>query len=132
MAENNAFHYTYKAPTEAERREIADIRRRYTAPNDTEGRLERLRRLDRRVKDRPTMLALVIGVLGMLVFGFGLAMVLEWGLLIVGIVLCAVGALIMTPAYPLYCRCYDRMTKKYGPEILRLSEELLEGNEKAE
>ena len=77
--ENKEFNYTYRAPTEAERREIADIRKQYSAPADTENKLERLRRLDNRVRSLSTAIPLVVGVLGCLIFGLGLTLILQWG-----------------------------------------------------
>lgn len=80
--ENKQFNYTYKAPTEAERREIESIKRQYEEPKTEEGKLEKLRKLNNYVNGLATALSLVAGVLGLLIFGLGLAMVLEWSLLI--------------------------------------------------
>ena len=123
--ENKEFHYTYKAPTEAERREIANIRKQYRAPEDTETNLERLRRLDARVKNLSTMIPLIVGIIGLLIFGLGITMVLQWQLTAGGILVGAMGALIMLPAYPIYRYVLTRLKNKYGAEILHLSEELL-------
>ena len=129
--ENKEFNYTYRAPTEAERREIADIRKQYSAPADTENKLERLRRLDNRVRSLSTAIPLVVGVLGCLIFGLGLTLILQWGQMAFGIVVSAMGVLAMLPAYPLY-RAVLRYTKnKYGPEILQLSQELLGESDEA-
>ena len=121
------FRYAYTAPTEAERREIAAIRREYTSGEDLPP-LERLRLLDGRVKTTPTVLALVLGVVGLLVFGLGLTMVLEWGMPLLGILVMVVGAVPIGLAYPVYLRLLAAGKRKYGAEILRLSDLLL-GNE---
>ena len=119
------FNYTYKAPTEEERREIESIKRQYEEPKTEEGKLERLRKLNNYVNGQATALALVAGILGLLIFGLGLTMVLEWSLLIWGIVVMAVGVPPMAVAYPLYNKILKRNKERYGKEILRLSEELL-------
>lgn len=126
--EQNGFKFTYSAPTEAERREIAGIRQQYEEPEKAaESGLVRLRRLDAFVTGSSTAAGLALGIVGCLVFGLGLAMILEWGMLFLGILTAAVGALPMLLAYPLYRKVLKSNRKKYGPEILRLSEELLQG-----
>ena len=122
---NKEFNYTYKAPTEEERREIESIKRQYEEPKAEEGKLERLRKLNNYVNGQATALALVSGILGLLIFGLGLTMVLEWSLLIWGIVVMVVGVPPMAVAYPLYNKILKRNKERYGKEILRLSEELL-------
>lgn len=123
--ENKEFHYTYKAPTEAQRREIAEIRKKYAAPEDSESKLYRLRRLDARVKNLSTVIPLIIGIVGCLIMGLGMTMVLQWELIIGGILVSAVGVFVMLPAYPVYRYVLKYCKKKYGAEILQLSEELL-------
>ncbi len=122
---NKEFNYTYKAPTEEERREIESIKRQYEEPKTQEGKLERLRKLNNYVNGQAIALALVAGILGLLIFGLGLTMVLEWSLLIWGIVVMVVGVPPMVVAYPLYNKILKRNKERYGKEILRLSEELL-------
>ena len=120
------FNYTYKAPTEEERKEIAGIRRQYEkTPEKSESKLERLRSLDARVKNSAFIFSLTFGVIGCLVFGTGLALALEWGRLFWGIAVGIIGCLPMLLAYPAYKFLLNRNKKKYGAEILKLSEELL-------
>lgn len=123
--ENKQFNYTYRAPTEEERREIESIKRQYEAPKTEEGKLERLRKLNNYVNGLATAVSLVVGVIGLLIFGLGLAMVLEWSLLIWGILVMVVGIPPIAIAYPLYNKILKRNKEKYGKEILQLSEELL-------
>jgi len=122
------FHFKYTAPTEEERKEIDSIRRQYAPREKSESKLERLRRLDALVRNTPTVISLCLGVFGCLVFGLGLTMVLEWSILLWGVIVCAVGCIPMALAYPVYKAVLKRGKEKYGNEILALSEELL--NEK--
>ncbi len=81
--------------------------------------------MDGRVKNAATAWGLSIGIVGCLIFGLGMAMVLEWTLVLDG-VLCGVGGGVLTAlAMPIYKWVLRRNKKKYGEEILRLSEELL-------
>lgn len=126
---NKPFRYKYTAPTEEERKEIDSIRRQYCPQEKTETPLERLRRLDGRVRNTATASALCIGVIGCLIFGLGLTMILEWDILLWGIVCCIVGCVPMIFACPVYRALLKKGKAKYGEEILRLADELLNGKE---
>ena len=126
--ENKRFEYTYEAPTEHQRKEIDAIRRQYMPKQHAQNGLERLRYLDTKVKGGPTAYSLIFGVVGILIFGLGLATVLEWGKMVLGICIAVVGCVPMGLAYPIYTYVLARNKKKYGEEILRLSETLLGEN----
>ena len=127
---SNQFHFKYTAPTEEERKEIDSIRRQYSPQEQTETKMERLRRLDALVKNTAVVWSLVLGVVGCLIFGLGLTMILEWNILLWGIALMVVGSAPMAVAYPVYKWKLNKGKAKYGDEILRLSEELLNESEK--
>ena len=122
---SNQFNYRYTAPTEEERKEIDSIRRQYVPQEKTETKMEKLRRLNSLVKNTAMIWALTLGIVGILIFGIGLTMILEWEILLWGIVLMVVGALPMAIAYPVYGVVLKKYKNRYGDEILRLSEELL-------
>ncbi|MBQ9113513.1 MAG: hypothetical protein IJY05_01165 [Clostridia bacterium] len=127
---NKEFYYTYSAPSETERKEIESIRAQYTEKTVVqETKLEKLRRLNRQVTSAATMIALILGVVGVLIFGGGMSLVLVKGIWIWGVLLGAVGAVVFGVAYPVYRWVFNRNKKKYGAEILQLSEELLRGDE---
>jgi uncharacterized membrane protein len=124
--DDNKFSYTYSAPTEEERREIDSIRQRYVKQErNEESKLERLRKLDGKVRNPATIIALVFGIVGLLTFGLGLTSVLEWNLWTEGIVLMIVGFIPVALAYPIHGLILARNRKKYGDEIIKLTEELL-------
>lgn len=122
---NEEYNYTYAAPSAGERKQIEDIRRQYAPLNAREEKFNKLRELDGKVRGMPTCIALSFGVVGCLIFGLGLACVLEWNIWFVGIALGVLGAGIAMAAYPLYHYTTEKYKKKYGAEILRLSDELL-------
>ena len=125
MENDNKFSYTYSAPTETERREIEGIRRQYKAEDVGENKIERLRRLHSLVVGRATAASLALGVGGILIFGGGMALALEFNMLLPGILLAVVGAVPMAFAYPMYNAEIARGKAKYGEEIIRLSDEIL-------
>ena len=127
---NNQFNFKYTAPTEEERKVIDSIRRQYAPQEHVESKIERLRRLDALVKNTAIIWSLVLGVVGTLVLGLGLTMILEWSIWLWGIVLMVIGSVPMAIAYPVYKLALNKGKAKYGDEILRLSEELLNENEK--
>ena len=122
---SNQFNYTYIAPTEEERKEIDSIRKQYLPKEQSETKLERLRRLNSLVKNSAIIWALTIGVLGCLVFGLGLTMVLEWRVIHWGVLVAVIGCAPMAISYPIYKLVLKKNKARYGEEILRLSEELL-------
>ncbi len=125
MQNNEKFYYSYAAPTEAERKEIDGIRRQYEEKAE-ESKLDKLRRLDKRVKASAAGLALTVGIVGCLVFGLGITMVLEWELPVWGALVALVGGIPTGLAYFVYRMSLRRNKRKYGEEILRLSKELLQ------
>lgn len=122
----NKFNYTYSAPTDLEKREIDSIRRQYEPKSEKELKLERLRSLDNRIRAIPQIFALVLGTLGILIFGLGLTMILlSWTHIALGILVMLVGVPPIALAYPVHNYFYKKYRDKYGEEILRLSDELL-------
>ena len=127
--EKNDFEFKYVAPTNEERKEIESIRKSYLQPAEKDQKLERLRKLDFKVKNIPTMIGLIFGVGGLLIFGLGLSMILEWSIIVWGIVVCAVSIVPMALAYPLCDKIGKKIKQKHTAEVLKLSEELLDNEE---
>lgn len=122
--EKKEFSYTYKAPTKLERREIEAIQKQYL-PKVEETKLERLKRLDSKVQNTALIIALVVGIGGMLIFGLGLTFCLEWGNFIVGVIIAVVGGICAGISYPISRIVLKKQKEKYGDEILMISKELL-------
>ena len=127
---SNQFNFKYTAPTEEERKEIDSIRRQYAPREQSETKIECLRRLDALVKNTATIWSLCLGIFGCLIFGLGLTMILEWDIFVWGVLLMLVGSIPMAIAYPVYKGVLKKYKNRYGEEILKLSEELLNENEK--
>ena len=123
--QNNRFEYKYSALSSEERLEIESIRRRYLKDSSGEGRTQELKRLDFYVRSFPVAIAITVGVIGILLFGLGLTLVLEFNETLLGIILGTVGVLVLAPANLIYNRLTAFQKKKYGQRILDISEELL-------
>lgn len=120
------FEYKYEAPTIEERKEIDSIRRAYLPEDQSMSRIDRLRYLDNKVKSIPVIWGISLGVVGLLLFGTGLTFFLEWSnLWYFGIPFSVIGIIPIALAYPVYIRLLKKYKTKYGPEIIRLSNELL-------
>ena len=118
----NGFQYTYSAKEQAE---IRRIRSRYV-PKE-EDKMEQLKRLDASVTQKPTMYAIIVGVIGALIMGTGVSCCMVWAdtLLIPGIVIGVIGMAVVAVAYPLYNCTLKKERERIAPEILRLTDELM-------
>lgn len=127
MAENNnEFNYSYKALDERQRREIESIKYQYMDKKHEPSNIDRLKKLDNKVKNTAFIPSLSLGIVGLLVFGLGITCVLEWDLITLGVILGICGAVLMLIAYPVYSFILNKMKLKYKDEILKISDELLE------
>lgn len=122
------FKYEYSAPTDSERKEIISIRNEYMSAGGDASVLNRLRAMHKHVKTVPRTISIVIGVLGTLVFGAGMAMFLEFNYIVSGVIMGVIGFLIATLAYPSYILINKFMKNKYGGRIIELSNEVLGDN----
>ena len=120
--ENNTFTYSYSA---ARNKEVEDIRRKYI-PHE-ESKLERLKRLDRKVQSAGTIEGICFGIIGSLVFGIGMCFALDVfaGAAWLTALFMIIGTLLMIPAYPIYRRIATKTRAELTPEILSLSEEII-------
>ena len=130
--ETNGFTYTYSAKEQAE---IKQIRDKYTKPTEVEDKMARLRRLDASVTNTAQAVALVFGVVGALILGFGMSLCMtdlgkilgsySDSAMVVGIVVGVVGGVLASLAYPIYNAIVKAKRKQLAPEIIRLTDELM-------
>lgn len=130
--ENNGFQYTYSAREQAE---LKRIREKYTAPTEEEDKMTRLRRLDASATKAAQAIALVFGVIGTLLLGFGMSLIMtelaeSLGIsgntaMVIGIAVGIVGGIFASLAYPIYQAIVKAKRKKLAPEIIRLTDELM-------
>lgn len=130
--ETNGFSYTYSAREQAE---IKQIRDKYTKPTEVEDKMARLRRLDASVTNTAQAVALIFGVMGALILGFGMSLCMtDLGkilgshsdfAMVIGIVVGVVGGILASLAYPIYNAIVKAKRKQLAPEIIRLTDELM-------
>ena len=120
--DNQTFEYTYSAQRQQE-----------VEPED---KLAAIRRLDAQVTEKATVVSLVLGILGALIMGSGMSLTMTdigelLGLnatlaMLVGIAVGIVGMVMAGVAYPVYNRIVKTQREKIAPQILRLTDELLQ------
>ena len=130
--DKSGFSYTYSAKEQVE---VKQIREKYTAPTQSENKMERLRRLDAEVTKSASAVALVVGVIGTLILGCGMSLCMtDVGALlglqgnlsfVIGITVGVLGGIIAGIAYPIYNAIVKAKRKKLAPEIIRLADELM-------
>lgn len=121
--ENKTFRYSYSA---TQNKEVESIRNRYL-PKE-ENKLEILKKLDSKVQSAGMIESLCLGIVGALVFGVGMCFGLDAlkGADFLAFLFGIVGTAMMLPAYPLYKRISRKTKARFSPEILRLSEEIMQ------
>lgn len=130
--EKNGFSYTYSAK---EQNELKRIRDKYTVQPESEDKMARLRKLDASVTGRARVIAITLGVIGVLILGFGMSLIMtdfaailgshRDKAMIIGIAVGIVGAIIVSLAYPVYNVIVKARRRKLAPEIIRLTDELI-------
>ncbi len=132
--ENSGFNYTYSAKEQAELKKIREKYLADTKPTELD-KMAQIKILDASVTKGATIFSLCLGIIGTLIMGFGMSLVMSdlkeilgshtdmamiWGI-IIGLV----GMALVLVAYPLYQYTSEMKRKKVAPEILRLTEELM-------
>ena len=129
--EPSNFTYTYSAKEQAE---LKRIREKYAPSVDPrEDKMARLRYLDSKATRNARCVSLVLGIVGILVLGFGMSLAMtDFGSFLaepvkmaVGVIVGVVGIGVCALAYPVYQRVSARRRTRVSEEILKLTEELL-------
>lgn len=125
---NDGFSYTYSA---AQQQEVEHIRKKYLPPR--EDKMEKLRRLHQSATHKAQSASIALGVIGTLILGTGMSIVMtEIGELlgayamVIGILIGLAGLVLVALAYPVYNATLKKERERIAPEILRLSDELLQ------
>ena len=119
---NNDFQYTYSAK---QQNEIKRIRKKYLPKEETTDKMELLRKLDKSAETPGVIIALILGIVGTLIFGLGMCCILVWtNHYTSGVIIGISGIIIMSLAYPAYKNITKRRRSIIAPQILRLTDEL--------
>ena len=107
------------------------IRTQYMEKESTE--LDELRSLDAKVKHPANVFAYVFGSISAIIMGAGMSLVMTdigatigmENAMVPGIVIGVLGMIMALANYPIYNGILDSRKKKYGAEILALSEKIM-------
>ena len=112
---------------------VQKIRTQYTEKEHTE--LDQLKALDTKVKRPANVFAYTFGSISAIIMGAGMSLVMTdigatIGLasaMVPGIAIGVVGMGMALTTYPIYKKILAARRKKYAPEILKLSEKIMNG-----
>ena len=129
MNNENTFSYTYSAK---ENQQVLNIRDQYLPHKKNE--VEMLKELDAKVKRPANVFAYTYGSVSAIVMGAGMSLVMTdigamIGLastMVPGIVIGVVGMAMALSTYPIHKRMLANRKKKYAPEIIKLSEKIMQ------
>ena len=121
--EKETFSYTYSS---AQQQELKKIRERYLPPQ--QNKLDQIRRLDNRASRPGRLVGWLMGIGSLLLFGTGMSWTLVWPqtLFWPGVGIGIAGMIGMVLAYPLAQSITRRQRRKIAPQILKLTEELMQ------
>jgi len=110
---------------------VRKIRTQYTEKQHTE--LDALKALDAKVKRPANVFGYTYGSVGAIIMGTGMSLMMtDIGTIIglanatvPGIIIGVVGLAMALTTYPIYKKILNGRKKKYAPEILRLTDELM-------
>ena len=130
--DNETFRLTYSSK---EQEEIKAIRKKYAAPEEKEDKLAQLRRLDASVTQKATTAAIIFGVIGTLILGFGMSIAMtdlseilgtfRSFAMLVGSAVGVIGIILVCSAYPIFNYIIKKERKKIASEIIRLTDDLM-------
>lgn len=114
--------------TEQEIQFVKELKSKYEGKETTTQKIQKLIDLDASVYTSGTVIGLILGIVGILIFGTGMCCCLLWSLYFLGVVLGLVGIQIMALAYPTRNRFVGKKRKEVAKDIQALSDELLGEN----
>ena len=123
MEHNQSFEYSYSAQ---EQEENQKIREKYLPQEERETKMEQLRRLDASVSAKGTVWSLVVCISSALVMGVGICCCMVWEFFAFGITVGILGIAGVSLAYPLYSWLVQKERERLAPQILKLTDELMQ------
>ena len=109
---------------EQDQKRAENIRRQYISREDN--KIEQLQKLDSKVKTPGKVAAGILGTVGALVMGSGMALVMVWENMTMGLALSIPGMIVALLSIPAYILITNSRKKKYASEIMRLSDDLVQ------
>lgn len=130
MSSQQNFQYTYSA---SKNQEVQRIREKYLPRQRTQ--LEELQALDKKVRRPAQIFAYIYGSVSAVIMGIGMSLVMTdigdlIGLpfsMVPGVIIGLVGIYMAISTWPIYRKMLHSRKKKYAPEILKLSDLIMQG-----
>ncbi|MGN1444426.1 MAG: hypothetical protein ACI4XE_11325 [Acutalibacteraceae bacterium] len=109
--------------------EVKNIREKYVSEKkNTEDKITTLRKLDAGTKRSGKIVSSVIGVISVLIFGFGMSFTTVWSeeLFVPGIFVGIVGLAGIAAAYPIYMVTTKKQREKVASRVVELADEIID------
>ncbi len=128
MENKETFQYTYSAAQQAQ---VEHIRKKYLPRQESD--MEQLLRLDAIPGKKARAWSIALGIIGALIMGTGMSLAMtDLGealgtlAMVLGVVVGLVGIALVALAYPVYCRVLEKQRRLLAPQILELSQKLMQ------
>ena len=113
---------------------VQKIRTQYTEKEHTQ--LDALKELDNKVKKPANVFAYIFGAISAIIMGAGMSLVMTdigamigmESTMVPGIVIGVVGLVLAIVNYPIHKNILNSRKKKYAADIIKLSDELMQGS----
>lgn len=106
--------------------EAKNIAEKYQKKTDEVSKIEQLRKLDESTTKIPNIIALTLGIIGILIFGIGMCCWLVWSeYKILGTILCVVGFGIALANVPMHKKIVNARKAELAPQIIQLSRDIM-------
>lgn len=112
--------------------EVKNIREKYVhGKKNTENKISTLRNLDARTERPGKIAAFSVGILSVVIFGFGMCCTMVWAdrFFALGIVVGIAGLAGIAAAYPIYVRITKKQREKIADEVLKIADDIIESCE---
>lgn len=131
MSEKTVFEYTYSSVLKNDLLVAEVLHDEYSEKKPENREIEginEIKKLDRKAKRIPLVSALLTGIAGAVLFGTGLGMIFLYPDTIASFIVAAAGTVPVILSIPVYNVKFAKSKKKYGPRILKLTEEIISKN----
>ena len=129
--ENDGFSFSYSPLLQEE---IKSIRDKYLPKEETV--IDKVRKIDNAITRNALIISLIFGIVGALILGFGMSLIMtelaeaislnDTAAMVLGIISGILGGALAALAYPSYIFTLKKGREKAAPEIIRLTDDLID------
>lgn len=130
MSDEKSFSYKYSSSngySTSEQAEIEKIVNKYKFLDDRSSKVNQIRKIDKKVTSFATYVSIILGLAGLLIFGFGMSCVLVWKdkLFVLGIISGISGISVMGLNPAINSLILEKRRAKFASQIIELSRDIL-------